>query len=112
MLTKSTSLSALLLTAALALPSAAFAIDTSTAATMPDAGTVVTNEAPPGLKEYVAEQNSWREKSVVVVLILIMTGAGMAASFLMTKRAAEADRMIGDSYNRWMRDRSMGHRRE
>lgn len=112
MLSKSSSLSALLLTAALALPSAAFAVDTSTAATIPYDGTVVTSEAPPGLKAYVAEQNSWREKSVVVVLILIMTGAGMAASFLMANRAAEADRMMGDSYNRWMRDRSMGHRRE
>lgn len=109
---KRTTVAAALLVCVALSPTAALATDTATSLADPNAMHRATNEAPPGLKSYVREQDSPREKLIAVGLIALMTAAGAASAYLMNNRTAEADRMYGDAYNRWTRDRSMGHRRE
>jgi heme/copper-type cytochrome/quinol oxidase subunit 3 len=100
----------LLLSAVFVLPSAAFAVDTVTVATVQDTYTLPTNEAPASLKRWVAEREvqAPKKQRIAIALILIMTVAGAASSYLMTMRRADADRMTGDAHNRWMRDRDVG----
>lgn len=90
------------------LPVAAQAADTATATGLLDATHRATNEAPDSLKQWAAEreESAPRKRQIAIVLILVMTAAGATSAYLMTKRTADVDRMIGDAHNRWMRDRS------
>lgn len=90
------------------MPSAALAADTATTPGLVDATHRATNEAPDSLKQWAAEreESAPRKRQIAIVLILVMTAAGATSAYLMTKRTAELDRMVGDAHNRWMRDRA------
>lgn len=98
---------------AVLVPSSARAAESATV-TVSDRLILATNEAPAGLKEYVASQQSppLAERLLLWGLLAFLIGGGALASFFMTRRSAELDGMASNAYLNWVRDRSMGHRRE